>query len=70
MSPVSECASCHASDGRPHTDYCRRPCYATVAVQLGNQRPQKARCIRTGDHSPHADVILDSDDNAITYTWR
>lgn len=68
--PVSECASCHAADGRAHTEYCRRPCHATKEVQIGNQRLQRARCIRKGDHDHHADVILDSDDNAITYTWR
>lgn len=45
-------------------------CTATDVVQIGNQIEQTARCYRKGEHDQHADVVLDSDDNAITHRWR
>lgn len=45
-------------------------CFEKRMVQVGNQVPQLAMCSReVGHEGQHMDVVLDSDDNAITYRW-
>lgn len=32
---ASECSSCHATDGRPHTEYCQRAAFESHTVTIG-----------------------------------
>lgn len=45
-------------------------CSASRDVQIGNQTPMTVSCMRDPGHEgQHKGITLDSDDNAITYTW-